>query len=80
MLNVPAVAELRRRCRAEARRERQAGLHWRKLLREGRLDVEQLSFRKLFANGRALFANDPGDRQCSLNKYTGPDTLIVTCS
>ena len=39
-----------------------------------------LSFRKLFANGRALFANDPGDRHPSLNKYKGPGTLIVTYS
>ena len=39
-----------------------------------------VSFRKLFANGRALFANDPGDRHPSLNKYKGPGTLIVTYS
>jgi hypothetical protein len=36
-----------------------------------------LSFRKLFANGRALFANGAGDKHPKLNKHKGPVPLIV---
>ena len=38
---------------------------------------EMVSFRRLFANDRALFTNDPGDKHANLNKNKGPATLIV---
>ena len=56
-------AAFQRSCRGS---EQQSQCHHEKIL----------SFRKLFANDRALFANDGGDKHPNLNKHKGSTALI----